>query len=146
MTEITWRLGSSSTNAALTMPELEPWELHFVQLRSFYRLEDDWDGLGGSAPLAGVVDTAFALLTAFQKHPDVEAPSRVIASPSGSVIFEWQTPDGHRLEAEISEPGLVEYCLKQLGTDPVFWEEPLPDRRKKPSWGRSSTAVTSEAA
>jgi hypothetical protein len=92
------------------------------RLSSFEKLADDWDGLGATAPGRELVNTAFKLLSMHRARRFDSPPRRIIASPSGSIVFEWQDANRLRVEAEIAQPDAVEYCRKEWGAEPVFSE------------------------
>ena len=69
----------------------------YDRLRELSKLPEDWDGLGAKQPKPEVIDSILALVSLRG------GPSRIVVSPSGSIVLEWQTP-GIRLEVEVTEP------------------------------------------
>ena len=55
----------------------------------------------------------------------VEVPSRVVPGLEGSVVFEWQFPDGGHGEIEVVRPFLAEVMLLEPGKPARHWT--LPD-------------------
>ena len=69
----------------------------YDRLRELSKLPEDWDGLGAKQPKPAVIDSILELVSLRG------GPSRIVVSPSGSIVLEWQAP-GIRLEVEITEP------------------------------------------
>ena len=77
----------------------------YDRLRELSKLPEDWDGLGAKQPKPEVIDSILALVSLRG------GPSRIVASPSGSIVLEWQAP-GIRLEVEVTEPYHAECTWK----------------------------------
>jgi hypothetical protein len=75
-------------------------------------LGDDWDGKGALAPGIGVLRAAAELIG--QASNALPPPARIVASPTGSIVVEWEV-GGSYLEAEIEEPGRAEWMLEEQG-------------------------------
>lgn len=106
-----WRLGKQLA---------EEWVSSANRLNDFDRLADDWDGLGATAPDQDVVESAKIFLSLMRKHDPESPPSRVLAAPDGSIVFEWQS--GSKIvEVEIDAPGRANYMLEEPGKSPRFW-------------------------
>ena len=55
-----------------------------------------------------------------RKQDPESPPSRVLAAPDGSIVFEWQS--GSKIvEVEIDAPGRANYMLEEAGKSPRFW-------------------------
>ncbi len=108
-----WRLGKRLTEA---------WVSSVNRLNDFDRLVDDWDGLGATAPDQDVVQSARIFLSLKRRQDPESPPSRVLAAPDGSVVFEWQW-DSIIIEVEIDAPGRANYMLEVPGQSPHFWTE-----------------------
>lgn len=67
------------------------------------RLPDNWDMGGATSPSPEVLASVAALLEMLRTDTAHMPPSRVVASPNGSIVLEWQTPFGYS-EIEIAEP------------------------------------------
>ena len=93
--------------------EPEPYRLSWGdvtdQLLDLEQLEDDWDGMGATAPTKELVQSCGKFVRLARKQPNLGPPVFVVATPDGHVSFEWQSPSG-RLEAEIT-PEAVEWVI-----------------------------------
>lgn len=81
-------------------------------------IERDWDGLGAETPDGALVDYAIDLLKELRRADELCPPTRIVATPAGTVLFEWQYDDGY-VEAEIVEPYRAEWMLERPGERPV---------------------------
>ena len=106
-----WRLGKRLE---------EKWFSSANRLSDFKRLVDDWDGLGATAPDQDVVQSAKIFLSLKRTQVPESPPSRVLAAPDGSVVFEWQS-GSTIVEVEIDAPGRANYMLEEPGKSPRFW-------------------------
>lgn len=114
----------SSDESRLRKRLAEEWVSSANRLSDFDRLVDDWDGLGATAPAQDVVESA-KLFLLIRRTQDLESPpSRVLAAPDGSVVFEWQS-GSTIVEVEIDAPGRANYMLEEPGKSPRFWAEPF---------------------
>jgi hypothetical protein len=86
-------------------------------------LDDDWDGLGAKAPSHELVASAVGLAHLLNER-GVNPPQRVVAGIEGSVIFEWQLPDGTHEEVEIVRPLYAEVMLVEPGQPARHWTLP----------------------
>ena len=88
------------------------------KLQGFRSLGDDWDGLGAVAFKPYLIETAVAVLN------DTPRPSpRVSPMPCGGVLIEWHGPlEGEYLEAEITEPEMVEWMSEIPGYETRCWQ------------------------
>lgn len=126
-----WQREAFSANGTSSEPVharpqriLCPWEAVIDKVIAIQNLGDDWDGLGAVAPtgelLASAVGLAYLL-----KDRGMEPPNAVVASLSGTVVFEWQWPDGTYGELEVDRPLHAEVMLTKPGQPAEHWE--LPD-------------------
>jgi hypothetical protein len=115
--------GSLPADALATSME-DAWEKIEGTLRGMRRLKDGWDGAGAEAPRREVVDSAISFLRELRER-GTPRPSRVVASPNGAVVIEWQM-DGTYREAEIAEPERVEWMLSQMHRPTRHWQESWP--------------------
>ncbi|UCC30925.1 MAG: hypothetical protein JSU86_01350 [Phycisphaerales bacterium] len=99
----------------------ELWNERTDDLLRIRMLEDDWDGLGAQAPNAALVDSAIDLLKILRHEDRAYPPTRVVAGPTGTIVFEWQVEDTY-LEAEIVRPFGAEWMLSQPGHPTVHWD------------------------
>ena len=103
-------------------------ENELLQIR---KLNDDWDGLGAEHPQPEVVDSVLELVSQFRKESQVPPPIRIVASPAGTVVLEWQLPSV-RLEVEITKPYQAECMLEEQGKPIQHWEQSwLPPKSRK---------------
>ena len=142
---------SQSPEVLMTSSESEQalrWKRCTAQLRLMMTLPDNWDGFGAEAPRHDVLALAFALVDVYRWR-DAPPPSRIVASPSGSVVIERHWPGGYG-EVEIEEPYVLQFMLSEHGKPNEHWEERLhPERLVLRSRGLVSepvpTAFTSTA-
>jgi len=100
----------------------ELWDERTDDLLQIRMLEDDWDGLGAQAPDAALVDSAIDLLKMLRDEDNAYPPTRVVAGPTGTIVFEWQVEDTY-LEAEIVRPFGAEWMLSKPGQPIVHWDK-----------------------
>jgi hypothetical protein len=111
------------SNGQQTVPNAGPWEPAVQKMVAFQYLGDDWDGQGARVPSKEVLQSAIGLAyTLYQQG--VEAPSRVVPGPEGSVIFEWQDPDGTYTEVEVVGWLVAEVMLIEPGQRAKHWMVP----------------------
>lgn len=100
-----------------------PWEPAVQKMVAFQHLGDDWDGQGARAPSEEMLKSAIGL--AYTLHQQgVDPPSRVVPGPEGSVIFEWQDPDGTYTEVEVVGWLVAEVMLIEPGQPAKHWMLP----------------------
>ena len=122
-----WRLGKRLA---------EEWVSSANRLNDFDRLVDDWDGLGATAPDQDVVESAKIFLSLKRTQDPESPPSRVLAAPDGSVVFEWQS-GSIIFEVEIDAPGRANYMLEVPGKSPRFWTERFEITSRDATWENS---------
>lgn len=104
------------------------------ELKHFRLFKNNWDGEGAEAPQAELVDNAIDFLNFLQNQRILPPPTRVVASPVGNIILEWQFEYDVYLEAEIVEPFQVEWMLEQPFHPTQHWNETwMPDYTKQRS-------------
>jgi hypothetical protein len=111
----------------------EAWTKCTDALDAIEQLKEDWDGLGASAPDSAVVRSAKSFLALSQRQQPSLPPTRVLASPDGSVVMEWQN-DSSILEVEIEEFGRAMYTLELAGQRPRFWSAPFAATGPETTW------------
>src|SRR5437588_11678490 len=79
------------------------WEPAVQKIVEFQHLGDDWDGPGTKAPSRELLESAIGLAYVFYQN-GVPPPQRVAPGVDGSVLFEWQDPDGTYTEVETVRP------------------------------------------
>src|SRR5260221_14628633 len=86
--------------AATTIKSAGAWEPAVQKIVGFQDLGDDWDGQGAKAPCRELLESAIGLAYTFHEN-GVVPPHSVVPSIDGSIVFEWQHPDGTFAEVEI---------------------------------------------
>ena len=100
-----------------------PWTAVVEKIVTFQQLGNDWDGYGAEAPSGAVVESAVGLAYCFQEN-GVRPPQRVVPSPGGEIVFEWQEPDGTYTEVEIDAPLHAEVMVIEPGKPAKQWSLP----------------------
>jgi hypothetical protein len=96
------------------------WREVMDRLRSFERLEENWDGFEANPPSAALIEST-ALLAQELKARGAPPPSRVVPGKNGSVVLEWQK-QGAYAEIEVCQPGYAEGLLAVPGKPADHWE------------------------
>ena len=96
------------------------WQRAIGALHAMLSYRNDWDGMGSPAPDRDFVAGAINLLNQLKRRPGWPAPTRVAATPAGTIGVEWQQP-GFYMEAEIVGPDRTEWMLIPAGASPVHW-------------------------
>jgi hypothetical protein len=104
------------------------WREREAEIRASALLTDDWDGEGAHAPAPGVVDTAVQLISLRWNEGRLPPPARVTISSDGTIIISWRGA-GTYLEAEIEEPGRVQWMLKTGSQKAQHWHEGIGPAR-----------------
>ena len=127
----TWQHSLAETNGvprpvAKNVKDAGPWAPCVQEIGRFEHLGDNWDGAGAKAPSDELLNSAFghAAIFHFQGMP---APSRVVPGLAGTVIFEWQLPDGGYAEVEIVRPLFAEVMLIEPGQPAKHWTLPTEE-------------------
>jgi hypothetical protein len=89
------------------------WGRTFEELRSMFRLQDDWDGLDAKAPSTALVASAIEIAE-WYRGQGLPAPSRAVAAPDGAVLLEWQA-GGCYADVEITHPYHARVMLMVTG-------------------------------
>lgn len=108
------------------------WRDRLDKLARLSLLADDWDGMGATKPQPQLVESAAELIRLLRDR-DLSPPSRIVASPTGSIVIEWQSLDIY-IEAEITKPYHVEYMLERPHQPAKHWEEdfwPVAEPRRR---------------
>lgn len=105
------------------VPDAGPWEPAVHKMVAFQSLGDNWDGQGAQAPSEEVLKSAIGLAYTLYEQ-GVDPPSRVVPGPEGSVIFEWQAPDGTYTEVEVVRWLVAEVMLIEPGQSAKHWTLP----------------------
>jgi hypothetical protein len=100
-----------------------PWEPVVQQIVEYQQLENDWDGFGAEAPSRELLASAIGLAYCYREQ-GVDPPQRVAPGVCGSVIFEWQDPDGTYAEVEIDRPLHAEIMVIEPGQPAKHWTIP----------------------
>src|SRR5688500_819772 len=90
--ETAQRNGFSNENEKAAQ-DAGPWEPAVKRILEHRQLGENWDGFGAKAPTHEVLASAVGLAYLFCER-GVAPPDRVAPGVDGSVILEWQFPDG----------------------------------------------------
>jgi hypothetical protein len=100
-----------------------PWEPAVQKMVAFQNLGDDWDGPGAQPPSYELLCSAIGLAYTLCQQ-GIDPPNRVVPTPEGSVVFEWQDPDGTYTEVEVVGWLSAEVMLIEPGTPAQHWMLP----------------------
>ncbi|HVC95010.1 MAG TPA: hypothetical protein VND64_15045 [Pirellulales bacterium] len=114
---------SESNTPHLDVEVAGRWEGTVRKLVEFLSLDDDWDGLGAKAASRELLASAVGLAYLLNERV-VDPPQRVVPGVVGSVIFEWQLPDGSYGEVEVVRPLYAEVMLVEPGQPAKHWTFP----------------------
>ncbi len=117
------RTNGASQPPAKAVEDAGPWEPHILKLHEFHHLGDNWDGAGAKAPSPELLLSAGALAYVFHNQ-GTPPPSRVVPGLDGTVLFEWQFPDGGYGEVEVVRPWFAEVMLVEPGQPAEHWTLP----------------------
>jgi hypothetical protein len=99
------------------------WEATIQTLIDFQHLGDGWDGLGAKAPARDLLESAIGLAYLLYEK-GVDPPHRVVPALDGSIVFEWQDPDGTYTEVEIIRPLHAEVMMIERDRPAKHWTLP----------------------
>jgi hypothetical protein len=99
------------------------WDSAVQEIVGLRELGDDWDGFGAEAPSQQVLESAIGLAY-FLSNDGVDPPHRVAPGVCGSVIFEWQEPNGTYALVEIDQPLHAEVMVIEPGKPAQQWTLP----------------------
>jgi hypothetical protein len=116
-----WRPAEATANGARRADGA--WERIIDLVVGFRDLGDDWDGQGASAFTDELLESAIGLAYTLEER-GVGAPSRVVPGTGGTVLFEWQFPDGTYSEIEVVRPFHAEVMLIEPGKAAEHWTLP----------------------
>jgi hypothetical protein len=94
------------------------WDNAIAKLHSMFSLGNDWDGMGAKAPPAPLINGAIELAEQLSARRIGVAPTRVAATPCGTVVLEWQQPNLY-MEVEITEPNSSDWMFIPDGEAPI---------------------------
>jgi hypothetical protein len=86
------------------------WDEALKELDGYRTYGDDWDGQGAAGIPSELIDGAVAL-AATLKRGGVAAPQCVVPGVQGTVVFEWDLPDGGSISLDVVEPGTADLFL-----------------------------------
>jgi len=119
--------GLSLAGLSMVSAEEMVWEDRLKELLAMRLLHYDWDGMGATAPLPELTDTGVYLFDLVRQRHTLPPPSRIVASPCGSIIFEWQL-DSFYLEAEITDLHHAEWMMETPDQPTEHWREEIESR------------------
>jgi hypothetical protein len=100
-----------------------PWESVVREIVSYQELSDNWDGYSAEAPTRAVLESAIGLAYTYHQN-GVAPPGRIAPGVAGSVIFEWQDPDGTYATVEVDAPLHAEVMVIESGKPAQQWTLP----------------------
>jgi hypothetical protein len=115
--------GSARNGVGVVVSESQgdfAWDRQILELNSFSERDDDWDGQGAEAPSDELVNSAVRLAERLREN-GVDAPTCVVPGVNGTVVLEWQEPDGAYFEIEVIAPGKAEAILIRPGMPTQSW-------------------------
>lgn len=115
------------------VPEAGSWEPIVREIVAFQHLGEDWDGQGARPPSEEVLKSAIGLAYTLYEQ-GMDPPSRVVPGPEGSVLFEWQDPDGSYAEVEVVGWLVAEVMVIGPGQPARHWT--LPNENRPSEAGR----------
>ncbi len=136
--------GGANPDGLASSPEHQArhrWAQCVDDLLAVRRLKDDWDGLGAQAPAGDLVDSAIDLLQILMNQDELPPPTRIVATPTGTVLFEWQM-DCVYLEGEITEPYHADWMLEHPRGCIEHEETTWPPRRQREHASQPSVAAS----
>ncbi|MGL6076411.1 MAG: hypothetical protein ACRC8S_19840 [Fimbriiglobus sp.] len=90
------------------------WDELIDTIEAFGLLKDDWDCLGSLAVNPAILSTTLSFLSEIRSSGN-PTPNSADVQADGSILIEWQMPNGDRVLAEVNQPGLVE--IQTIGID-----------------------------
>jgi hypothetical protein len=117
------RNGLATQSGQARVENAGTWEPAVQEITSYLRLADDWDGFGAEAPTREVLESAIGLACCLREN-GIDPPHRIAPGVRGSVIFEWQDPDGTHTEVEIDRPLHAEVMVVEPGKAAKHWTLP----------------------
>jgi hypothetical protein len=96
------------------------WSRIIDDLLAMYAMRDNWDGLGAEAPGSDLLRSTIDLVCLLKEEPEIPVPSRIIPTPIGTVLLEWQTARQY-LEWEVTRPYTAECMSKESGKPARHW-------------------------
>jgi hypothetical protein len=98
------------------------WDKAIRIMHTMLSLSDDWDGMGAIAPSRDIVFSALELGSAHRASRDFPAPTRVTATPSGTIGLEWQQPSVYT-EVEIVASREFDWMQIKDGEPAKHWTD-----------------------
>jgi hypothetical protein len=95
------------------------WAKQEARIAEIRELKGDWDEEGATAPDRALLDSAYALLRKQRMSEKWPGPSRIVPSPDGAIIIEWQTPTAIAT-LEIARPFEGDWMIQRPGYPAEF--------------------------
>ena len=99
--------GNSTSSSETNLRNIETWRSVSDEVSRFSNLQYDWDGLNADAQDPVIVETALRLIELLSKN-GFPPPTTWIATPSGTVGFEWRKKHFY-YELEVVSPDRIEW-------------------------------------
>jgi hypothetical protein len=100
-------IGNSTSSSETNLRNIEKWRSVSDEVSRFSNLQYDWDGLNADAQDPEIVETALHLIDLLSKK-GFPPPTTWIATPSGTVGFEWRKKHFY-YEFEVVSPDRIEW-------------------------------------
>src|ERR1017187_9291668 len=82
-------IASLTSSAAIASEDRDAaWRKVIRKIRGMLALSDDWDGMGANAPSSDLIFYAMKLAEAIRQKDELPAPTRVAATPVGTIGME----------------------------------------------------------
>lgn len=117
-----WAHETHAPNGSLAK-SAAPWEPWVQKIAEYQHLDDAWDGAGAKAPSLELVESAIGLAHLLRDR-EMLPPSRVVPGIDGTILFEWQLPDGTYAEIEVVRPLFAEVMVIEPGKPARHWTLP----------------------
>jgi len=119
------------------------WSRITRELKEIKQLSDDWDGLGATAPTLNTWQRASQVFNAMRENSasDYGPPTRVVPSPEGTIVFEWQFQSLF-ISAEVSDDNCIYWMFAADGDRSRHWSQCIPGSDSGVSWETYYTSST----
>src|SRR3990172_2252525 len=108
------------SNAATTLLDTDSdnWVKSFQRLNNLRALQDNWNGEGAVSPDQSTSEAASKWLSDLYNQGNQPAPTTILASVNGSIIFNWQ--ENNYIELEFLGGLQAEFMEAEGNSEPKF--------------------------
>ena len=108
------------SNAATTLLDTDSdnWVKSFQRLNNLRALQDNWNGEGAVSPDQSTFEAASKWLSDLYNQGNQPAPTTILASVNGSIIFNWQ--ENNYIELEFLGGLQAEFMEAEGNSEPKF--------------------------